>query len=155
MSTYSLAPGEENLATESFSPNIVLFWLKFDVTVTSRRIIARQPNTLLGIIPVGYDDLAIPLKSVAGLGVSVKFSLIRLILGLLALGFGLSSFDNSVGLALILTFLGIVFLVACLRAKLIIENSAGSAKNVIVSITEKAKLEQFRAQIDQRLHAVD
>lgn len=155
MTIDGLAPGEEQLATESFSPSLILFWLKFQVTVTNRRIVARQPNTLLGVIPLGYEDLAIPLKSVAGVGVSVKFSMFRFLLGLVVLIVGLASFGSNTFLGLIVTLLGVVFLAGSVRAVLKIQNNAGSAQEVRVAYTEKAKLEQFRGQIDQQLHAAE
>ena len=43
----------------------------------------RRPNTILGLIPLGYADNAYPLTNTASVGVSAKFSVGRLVFGLL------------------------------------------------------------------------
>lgn len=153
MSIDGLVPGEHHLASESFSPNMVLFWLKVNATVTNKRIVARQPNTLLGMIPLGYENMTIPLRSVAGVGVSVKFSLGQFLFSVVLLFLGLSIIADYLFPGLVITLLGVVLLLGSLRAALKIENTAGSAQFVKVAVTERAKLEQFRAVIDQRIHS--
>lgn len=153
MPTLQFAPGEENIIEESFSPSVILFWLKTRMGVSSARIATTSSNTLLGLIPLGYADAMYPLTNVAGVGVNTKLSVTRLIFGLVLLGMGGAAMDASAALGFVMLILAISMLANAMSATLQITNNAGGVSTVGVSILEKAKLEQFREQINQRLFA--
>ena len=151
MSNITFAPGETNVTSSKFSPSIVLFWLKTEIAVSSMRVVSKAPNTLLGLIPLGYRDATYPLKNVAGVGVEVKFSVGRAFFGLLFLIISLFILNKFFGWVLLI--LGLSMLLNALSAVLKIQNSGGSVSDLRVSILEKAKLEQLRDEINQRLFA--
>lgn len=153
MPTLQFAPGEENVIEESFSPSVILFWLKTRMGVSSTRIATTSSNTLLGLIPLGYADAMYPLTNVAGVGVNTKLSVTRLIFGLVLLGMGGAAMDAGAVLGFVVLILAISMLANAMSATLQITNNAGGVSTVGVSILEKAKLEQFREQINQRLFA--
>jgi len=153
MPTPQFAPGEDNIAEESFSPSLIMFWLKTNMGVSSTRIAMTSPNTVLGLIPLGYADAVYPLTNVAGVGVNTKFSVSRLVFGLVLLGVGSAAMDVSGALGFVLLVLAVSMLANAMSATLRITNNAGGVSTVGVSILEKAKLEQFREQVNQRLFA--
>jgi hypothetical protein len=143
------AAGEANIEEASFSPSVILFWLKTNVGVSSTRVVTRAPNTILGVIPLGYVDAAYPLTNVASVGVNSKFSLGRLVFGLIFLIAGIASITKGVGFVLLV--IAAALLSNTFSAALTIQNNAGGVSYFRVSILEKSKLEQFREVINQRL----
>lgn len=151
MSNLTFAPGETNISQARFTPSLLLFWLKTDMAVTNRRFVAKEPNTILGLIPLGYRDLAYPLHNVASAGVSVKFSLWRVVLGALILIGGLGGFKQSAVLGIVFVLIGLSLLANAATATIILTNNGGGKIDLRVSVLEKDKLEQFRNEVNSRL----
>lgn len=151
MSSLSFARGETTVRSEKFSPSVVLFWLKSEIAVTNMRVVSKSPNTLLGLIPLGYKDATFPLPAVASVGVEVKFSVGRAIFGLIFSIIGLNILNNLFGW--ILLIIGLSMLLNALSAVLKIQNNGGAISELRVSILEKSKLEQLRSEIDNSLFA--
>ncbi|MFG6146828.1 hypothetical protein [Halobacillus sp. B23F22_1] len=78
-----LGKDEEITSSERFTTNLVLSWLKTDFSLTNKRLIGFQPNTLLGVFPLGKSEVTYPLKNVASVGVSTKLHVRRFIIGLI------------------------------------------------------------------------
>ena len=152
MSNIFFAPGESNVASASFSPSVLLFWLKTEMGVSNTRFLTKSPNTLLGVIPLGYSDETYTLRNTAGVGVEVKFSLLRAVIGLVFLIIGLSTLTQNV-FGIIFLLIGLSMLLNSLSAALKIQNNGGGVSLIRVSFLEKTKLEQFRHQINERLLA--
>ncbi|WP_104197328.1 hypothetical protein [Cryobacterium sp. M15] len=151
MGDLTFAPGESNIYTAKFSPSVVLFWLKTDLAVTNKRIVTKTPNTLFGLIPLGYSDAAYPLANTAGVGVEVKFSAGRAVWGIILLLISFAGLGDVWGWFLLL--FAAVLLVNALSSTLKIQNNGGGTTPLKVSILEKAKLLQFRDEINARLFA--
>jgi len=154
MGNLKFAPGETSVKEDKFSPNPLLFWLKTELAVTTRRLVQRQPNTLLRIIPLGFKDAATPLNNIASVGVEVKFSLRGLLAGVIFTILGLALLGSSpvIGV-LLLILLGIPQLVTCFPATLMVQNTGGVVNWIPVWIFEKPKLEAFRDAVNERLFA--
>lgn len=151
MSNINFAPGEGNVTSQKFSPSVILFWLKTEIAVSSMRVVSRSPNTLFGLIPLGYKDAAFPLASTASVGVEVKFSVGRALFGLIFFLVGINLLDNVFGWLLLI--LGLSMLLNALSAALTITNHGGGQSRLRVSILEKSKLESFRDEINARVFA--
>ena len=154
MGNLKFAPGETSVKEDLFSPNPLLFWLKTELAVTTRRLVQHQPNTLLNIIPLGFKDAAFPLNNIASVGVEVKFSLRGFLAGVIftILGLALIAKSPVIGLVLLL-LIGIPQLVTCFPAVLTVMNTAGGVNKVPVSVFEKTKLEGFRDAVNERVFA--
>jgi hypothetical protein len=153
MGNLKFAPGETSVKEDSFSPNVLLFWLKTEIAVTTRRLVQHQPNTLLNVIPLGFQDAAFPLNNIASVGVEVKFSLRSFIAGVFLSILGLAFLGKSAAVGLVLLVLGLSQLATCFSAALGITNTAGGVNYVRVSVFEKTKLEQFRDEVNARVFA--
>ncbi|CEA08825.1 hypothetical protein BN1051_02183 [Arthrobacter saudimassiliensis] len=151
MSGIVFAPGETGVSTSKFSPSVVLFWLKTEIAVTNTRVISKSPNTLFGIIPLGYKDEAYPLSGTASVGVEVKFSLGRAIFGLIFLAVALNMLDNFFGYVFLI--LAVSLILNAMSAAMKIKNHGGGDSMIRVSVLEKSKLEQMRDEINSRLFA--
>lgn len=151
LSNLQFAPGESNVHAATFSPSVVLFWLKTELAATNTRIVSKRANTLFGVIPLGYAEETFPLANTAGVGVEVKFSLGRAFFGVILLIVGLTNLNAFFGyIALILAA---SLILNAMSAVLKIKNNGGGETTLQVSILEKAKLEQFRNEVNARLFA--
>jgi hypothetical protein len=153
MGNLKFAPGETNVKEESFSPNVLLFWLRTEIAVTTRRLVHRRPNTLLNVIPLGFQDAAFPLNNIASVGVEVKFSLAGFLVGLISVLVGIALLGSSALLGLVVLLLGLSQLATCFSAALAVTNTAGGVNYLRVSVAQKAKLEQFRDAVNERVFA--
>src|SRR5262245_44896512 len=79
----ALAPGEQPIAGGSFSFSNILFFLHWNMAVTNKRLVGHTPNTILGVIPMGYNQVSYPLAAVAGVAVRIRYSVFWLLVGLL------------------------------------------------------------------------
>lgn len=153
MSNLNFAPGESNISATVVRPSLVLFWLKTEMAVTSRRVVTREPNTILGLVPLGYDDAAYPLNNVASAGVSIKFSLFRAVFGAIFFLLGLSLLGSSAFLGFVVTLFGVSMLANALSSVLTLVNNGGGVSAVKVNVLDKRKLELFRDEVNHRLFA--
>lgn len=151
MGDLTFAPGESNIHSAKFSPSVLLFWLKTELAVTDMRIVTKSPNTLLGLIPLGYSDAAYPLANTAGVGVETKFSVGRAFWGALFLVVALYTLESFFGWVLLLA--AAALLLNAMSAALKVQNNGGGITFLKVSILEKSKLEQFRNEVNNRLFA--
>lgn len=149
----NFAPGEENITEVTVSPSVLLFWVKTHLGVSSTRVVTKVSNTVLGIIPLGASDASYPLSNVSSAGVNNKVHILRGFIGFLVAMGGLSSFGSSAPLALLLLLVGASMLVNSVDATLTLTNNAGGESEIRVSVLEKAKLEAFREEVNQRLFA--
>jgi hypothetical protein len=151
MSSLNFAPGETNVEVERFSPSVVLFWLKSEIGVSSTRVESKAPNTLLGLIPLGANLQTFPIPNIASVNVNTRFSIWRAIWGVVWLVVGAATVKNGIGVVFIL--LGISMLANAMSATLNLVNNGGGVNSLQVSILEKAKLQQFAQEINQRVLA--
>lgn len=148
----NLTPGEKGLYSISFRPNLVLFWLRSTFLVTNRRIAVKTPNTILGIIPLGFEERSIPMGSVAGVNASVTVKAGRLILfGILAI---LSLFGMQESWVFFLFFLLFTALALnAILASLDITNNGGGVSSATVSILDKSALEKFKDKANEYIYS--
>lgn len=154
MGDLTFAPGESNIYSVKFSPSVALFWLKTEMAVTNMRIVTKNPNTLFGLIPLGYSDAAYPLANTASVGVEFKFSVGRAFWGLVFLMVAITVMANENPLVgLVLLVVAVALLLNASSAVLKVQNNGGGISALKVSSFEKAKLGQFRDEINNRLFA--
>ncbi|MCD6178640.1 MAG: hypothetical protein J7K39_01935 [Bacteroidales bacterium] len=143
-----LGKDEKIIREDIFTANLILFWLKANYTLTDKRITGHTPNTLLGLIPLGKAQIAIPLKSIASVISSTKFHFVRLLIGVVLLGAGLSMLGSSFIIGIILAILGLVNILNCYTATFDITNNAGQITGYEISILEKEKVQGFVNEIN-------
>ncbi|WP_192497482.1 MULTISPECIES: hypothetical protein [unclassified Corynebacterium] len=154
-----LTPGEKGVFSQQFSPNLVLFWLKTNIVVTNRRIAVKAPNTILGIIPLGYQENSMPIGSVAGVNASIKVQAGRfitfLLLGLMLLVFGFLAMGSNGAAGFFLILLAIMLLAIAanaIRGALGVTNNGGAVNEVLVSCLEQSKLNEFKNHLNEYVY---
>lgn len=136
--------------------NLLLFWLKSNIKLTNKKVEGNFPNTILGIIPFGKDNLVQPLRNISAVKSSNKFYLSRLITGILLICFGLISMLINFGLIdLIILLIGITGLLNCYTAGISISNHAGGGIFQEVSILEKDKINTFVNKVNEIIIDLD
>jgi hypothetical protein len=140
---------DEKIEYEStFTANLILFWLKANYVLTNKRVTGDTPNTLLGLIPLGKAQIAQPLKTIASVSSSTKFSILRLIIGLIFVGIGFNVLGSSLLGGLILLLIGAINVLNCYTATFVITNNSGQSAGYEISILEKAKVQDFVNRIN-------
>ena len=143
---------DEQLVKEAaFTTNLVLFWLKTDFSLTSKRILGSVPNTLMGIIPLGKREFTYPLKNIAGVAISSKFHFLRFIIGLFLVSYG-TRYIIEGGIFVII--LGLLALLNSYMTVFSISNSAGQDSKIEISWTEKTNIQQFSELINNKIAEV-
>lgn len=153
MTEFTFAPGEKNIIGDRFSPSMIIFWLKTSIAASSTRIQYKSPNTLFGLIPLGADTKTIPLRNVASVDTSTKFSLGSLVWGVVFLLIGLGCLGSSVAVALVLILVAAANLANTMSASLVFHDPSGGANTITVSILEKDKLMSLAQEIQSRVFA--
>ncbi len=148
----SLGKDEKVISEYQFSPNLVLYWLKAKYTLTNKRVVGSYPNTLLYLIPLGNSQVDQPLKNVASVVASTKFSLLKFIVGWIMLGLAIGLFASAgIGYAIggLLFLLGSVeSFVECLVTYFVVINNAGMRSGWRILMWEKPKVQKLVSEIN-------
>ena len=143
-----LGKDEKKIKEASFTANLILFWLKANYVLTNKRVTGHTPNTLFGLIPLGKAQIAQPLKTIASVTSSTKFSFMRLIIGVVFLAIGVGFMESSFFAGLILLILGVINILNCFTATFAITNNAGQSTSYEISILEKSKVVAFTNEVN-------
>lgn len=146
-----LSQEETITGKQSFTTSLILFWLKANFTLTNKRLVGENPNTLIGLIPLGKNQITFPLKNIAQVSSSTKFYLFRFLLGIIVVFLGIKGFSSSFMAGFILSLLGIGALVNSYVATFVIASNSGQSTIVPLSILEKDKVNQLVTEINHKI----
>ncbi len=138
-----LLKDEKEIKKTAFATNLLLFWLKADFTLTNKRVLWKAPNTLLGLIPLGKNNLSQPLNTIASVFSSTKFYFKRFILAIIFFIFAFSS-----PFPIFFSILGLMNLLNSYTARLVINNNGGQSLWCEVSIIDKSRVEAFVNEVN-------
>lgn len=146
----TLGKDETIIKEVTFSPNLVLFWLKAHYVLTNKRLTGKHPNTLLGIIPLGKVNISQPLKTIASVACVSKFWFKRLLFGLVLLVLGLIMMTAEVPfiVALFVALIGLGNVLTCYTAFFNVTNNAGQNLGCEVIITSQSQVEAYANQMN-------
>lgn len=153
---FMLAPGEDRVYGELFMTSILTPYMKAQMMCSSTRFVYKAPSTLLGLIPLGYNENTVPVSNIASVATSSRFIPGRALLALVSLYLAFYFFgDGGVGILLALIFLafGAAAAVTSFPLELVVTNPAGGQTKLLVSMLEKAKMEKFRGELQDRVFA--
>ena len=120
---------------------------------SSTRFVYKVPNTLLGLIPIGSNENTMPISAIAAVSTSNKFRVGRALIAIALVLYSLSSFSKNFFPALIILLLGIAYAATSFPMALSVQNHAGGTTSLEVSIFDRAKLERFRQELQNRVFA--
>jgi len=144
----TLGKDEEIKREDTFTANLILCWLKAKFTLTNKRVTGSSPNTFLGIIPLGSDQVAQPLKTIASVSSSSQFYFKRLLLGIILAAVGFFMLGSSIIIGSVLIVLGLINIVNCYTAAFVITNNAGQDLWYEMSIREASKVQAFVNEVN-------
>ncbi|SHE24312.1 hypothetical protein [Actinomyces glycerinitolerans] len=150
---FALAPGETGVYGESFLVSILAPYLKGQLMCSTTRFVYKVPNTLLGIIPIGNTENTIPLSAIAAVSTSSRFKVGRALLALVLAILGFAMIGDSPLGGLLCLLLAVMFALTSISLALVATNHAGGSFGPEVSVLDKAKLEAFRAELQNRVFA--
>jgi len=140
-----LAPDERVVARGMFSFSTLLFFLHWKMAVTSKRLVGKTPNTILGIIPLGSTNVSYPLPNIAGVVTRTRVSLFWIIVGLLFLLGGLQS-RNALAIVI-----GLIALAASFNAQIFITNSGGGQIGHNVAFFARGAADAFVREVNSAI----
>ena len=145
----ALAPGEAVLVRDDFMLSTVVFYLHTEMALTNRRLYAKRPNTLFGLIPVGTARSNFPIESIAGINAASRFNVIAAILGGVAILGGLGSLSSARGpaLGILLFVIGAILILAAPRQAIQVMNSGGGTILFPVSVFERSRTVDFANRV--------
>lgn len=73
----------ETIKEGTYCTNVLFRWLKTDLTLTNKRFKGYNRNNVLGLVPLGQNEITMSLKNTASVSTSTKFHVKRFIFGLL------------------------------------------------------------------------
>jgi hypothetical protein len=146
----TLGKDEAIIKEITFSPNLVLFWIKAHYVLTNKRLTGEHPNTLFGVIPLGKVNISQPVKTIASVACVSKFWFKRLLLGLglLVLGLIMMSAEVPFIVGLFVALIGLGNLLTCYTAYFDVTNNAGQKLGCEVIITAQSEVEAYANQIN-------
>ncbi|KRL22905.1 hypothetical protein FC98_GL001658 [Lentilactobacillus kisonensis DSM 19906 = JCM 15041] len=133
-----------------FSLSLLFFWVKGFVSVDSRFVKVTGANTILGFIPAGKDQQAIPLKNVSSTRISTQYKVLPIIIGAIFAFIGFGELGTSFIAGLIWFVLGIALIGSGILTVLDIQR-AGNDFYVSVPFFDKAKLLDAQDMIETGL----
>lgn len=145
---YVLGKDESVVKEASFRPNLVLAWLRSEMTVTDKRILGFSRNTLFGLIPLGKNEISYPIKNISSVGTSTKFYFGRFVLGLILVLLSLSMIGESFLGGLFMLILGALPLANSFVSRLIISPNSGNSTKIDVTFLDKDTIQQFSNQVN-------
>lgn len=153
---FMLAPGEDRVYGDLFMTSILTPYMKAQLMCSSTRFVYKAPSTLLGVIPLGYNENTVPVSNIASVASNSRFMPGRAVLAAVSLFLAYYFFGEGGGgilFALILLAFGAAVAVTAFPMELVVTNPAGGQTKLLVSMLEKTKLETFRSELQDRVFA--
>lgn len=148
------ASDDQVIAQVNLTPSPLLFWLKVNLRLSAKGLNGRNPNTIFGIIPAGYNSVSYSLKQISGVAVETKVSVAKVIFGLLFAFAGLSGFAGGFG-SFVILIIGAAIFVAGLTAALAVTNTGGVTQYIKVSLIDRSRLEDFAGKVQKAVLDLD
>ena len=146
----TLAADERVVASGTFRFSTLLFFLNWNMAVTSKRLVGKTPNTILGIIPLGSTNVSYPLPNIAGVVTKTRVSLPWILIGLILLLVGLGGANGPNIVAIIIGLLG---LAAAFHAQIFITNSGGGTIGHNVAFFDRGVAAKFVQEVNTAIAA--
>lgn len=113
----------------------------------------KMPNTVFfGLIPAGQTKDNSPLANVSNVYTSRSYKLLNIIIGLLLVIFGFSSFGSDAGTAIILLVIGVLLMGSGIKTVFAYERS-GVEKRIELPFFEANHAEEFEEEVVSRIAA--
>lgn len=144
-----LVQDEKIVTDKNFPVSIATFYINARAVATNKRFIAHFPKVILGLIPLGFEDVNMSLKQISSVTVKVQYYLLRLFFGaiLVMAGFGnLSGPDAGAGFFLLL--LGVILFGSGISPYLAVAGTGSEVVKVPVVFWKKSEAIKFSRELN-------
>lgn len=121
----TLSNDEKLIAKDLFSYSILLFFIKWDMYVTSKRFIANEPNLVLGILPLGKNVTTLPLRNISLIQTKTRFKIGLMFLAAIFVFLGLGNLTKSIW-GLIFLINGIIIGILSIPTIIVVQSSSAA-----------------------------
>lgn len=132
---------------------ILTFYLNGEISQEQNFVKLKQPNTILGLIPLGAKKESLPVNQLSVVESNFKLKFFRLLVGAVVAIMGIIMFPESFLAGLIILLLGANTAITAFETDLIIQTTSGAEKTISFFIFEKSKANLAETQINQLISA--
>ena len=133
----------KELEKTEYLRSLLTFYLKGIIYTENGFIKFRQPNTLLGIIPLGSKEESLLIKQIVGINTSFKFEFSFFIFGLALVIVGIPT--------IILSIVGIMLLISAFQTDFEISTTGSAKKHVFFIVFDNGKMYKVKEYIESAL----
>lgn len=127
--------------TIKYITSLLTFYLKGEIGSEQNYIRFKEPNTILGLIPLGSKTESVPINQISSVTSNFKLKLGKLIVGIIVLIFAFVSFREAFVLGLVLLIIAANSVIDAFEIDLEISMTSGQKKLIVFFIFEKSKAE--------------
>ena len=139
------------METIRYITSLFTFYLKGEISSEQNFVRFKEPNTILGLIPLGAKKDNIAINQISSTQTNFRLKFGKLLIGALIAILGLSAMQDSVALALILILVGANSIIDAFEIDLQVIMTSGQVKVIDFFIFDKAKAEQAERQINMMI----
>lgn len=134
-----------------YMTSLLTFYLKGEIKSEQNFIVFKNPNTILGLIPLGAKTDKYPVTQIASTSTNFKLKLGKLILGIIVAIAALSAMKDSFAGALFILLFAANWIIDAFEIDLVVTTTAGQQKPIDFFIFEKAKAQLAEQQINEMI----
>lgn len=131
------------METVKYITSILTFYLKGEISADANFIKFKEPNTILGLIPLGAKKESIPINQISSTQTNFKLKIGKLLIGIFILILGFTLFEDSSTIPVALIFLIFAFntVMDAFEIDLNVNMTSGDRKTIDFFIFDKQKAE--------------
>ena len=134
-----------------YMTSLLTFYLKGEIKSEQNFIVFKNPNTILGLIPLGAKTDKYPITQIASTSTNFKLKLGKLILGIIVAIAALSVIKDSFVGALVILLFAANWIIDAFEIDLVVTTTAGQQKPIDFFIFEKGKAQLAEQQINDMI----
>ncbi len=134
-----------------YMTSLLTFYLKGEIRSEQNFIVFKNPNTILGLIPLGARTERVPINQISSTSASFRLKFLKLVLGIIVIVIGFSVISDSFVASLILWLIGANWVIDAFEIDLIIATTDGQERLIDFFIFEKSKAELAESQINSMI----
>jgi hypothetical protein len=151
---FKLAPDEQVLNTWRFNEWNLVVWIHWNATLTTKRLLVSAPGTFLKVMPMGNEQVSLPLDNLTDARFFRQIVPLSAIVGVGFLWLGVGSlYDYGAEYWLTWTFiiLGLLALMAIIRPYVTIATNRGSGINQKLAVWDRKLAAKFVDEVSDAI----
>ncbi len=139
------------MASIRYMTSLLTFYMKGSIETDQNFVAFKEPNTILGLVPMGSSTQIVPVDQIASTSVNTRLNLGRLLLGVILAIAALWLLKMSFLLALILLIIAACCVINAFEIYLTLFTTAGQQKLIRILILEREKADRAAFEINEMI----